>query len=92
MPELVVDTAELRAKMGRAQVSQVKLADLAGVHRNTVTKVLKNSTADLDTIAALTHGLNIALEAVGERKIGPFDLLKPVGFPSPQVDAPTLPV
>lgn len=78
--------------MGRANVSQVQLADLAGLHRNTVTKVLRNSTADLDTIAALTTGLNKALEAVDEKMVGPFDLLKPVGFPSPQVDAPTLPV
>lgn len=91
MPELKVDVIELRALMGRANVSQARLAELANIHRNTVGKVLRNETADLETIAALTHGLNKALRQLAQPEIGPFDLLKPVGFPSPQVEASALP-
>lgn len=90
MPELKVDVVELRALMGRANISQAQLADLAKVHRNTISKVIRNATADLETIAALTHGLNGALKKVDQPEIGPFDLLKPVGFPSPQMEAPAL--
>lgn len=92
-PELRVDTAELRSLMGRANISQAKLARISGVHRNTISKVLRTETADLTTVAALTDGLNKALEASKQEvKIGPFDLLDPIGFPSPQVDAQALPV
>ena len=85
--ELKVDVAELRAQMGRANVNQSKLAELAGVHRNTVTKVLKNETADLDSLAALARALNEILRESGQPQISPLDLLKPVGFPSPQMGA-----
>jgi transcriptional regulator with XRE-family HTH domain len=88
MPELKVDTAELRAQMGRANITQLRLAELAKVHRNTITLVLKNATGDLETIAAITNGLNIALRAAGQPEIAPFDLLKSTGFPSPQLAAP----
>lgn len=86
--ELKVDVAELRAQMGRANINQLRLAELAGVHRNTVTKVLRNETADLESLAALARGLNAALTSAGQPKISPLDLLKAVGFPSPQMAAP----
>lgn len=92
MPELKVDVIELRALMGRANISQAQLARLASVHRNTISKVLRNETSDLETVAALTHGLNKALREEGQPEIGPFDLLRPVGFPSPQMEASALPV
>lgn len=92
MPTLKVDVVELRSLMGRANISQAQLAELASVHRNTITKVMRNQTADLETVAALANGLNTALRAAGEPEIGPFDLLKPVGFPSPQMEASALPV
>lgn len=92
MPTLKVDVVELRSLMGRANVSQAQLAELANVHRNTVSKVMRNETADLETIGALANGLNKALAALEQPEIGPFDLLKPVGFPSPQMDASALPV
>jgi len=85
MPELKIDVPELRAQMGRANVTRVRLAGLAGVHENTVGNILKNRTADLDTVAALTNGLNIALRAEGQKEIGPYDLLTATGFPGPQV-------
>lgn len=91
-PELKVDVVELRSLLGRANISQAQLADLAAVHRNTITKVMKNETADLDTVASLANGLNMALDEAGQPQIGPFDLLKPVGFPSPQMEASALPV
>ena len=78
--------------MGRANLSQAQLAENARIHRNTISKVVRNATADLETIAALTHGLNMALREIGQPEIGPFDLLKPVGFPAPQMAAPALPV
>jgi transcriptional regulator with XRE-family HTH domain len=56
MPKLKVDVIELRAQMGRANVTQTQLAELSGVHRNTIAKVLKNETADLETVAALAGG------------------------------------
>lgn len=87
MPKLKVDALELRAQMGRANITQNQLAELAEIHRNTVTKILKNETADLETIAALAYGLNIALAEVGQPTISPFDILKPEGFPSPQMAA-----
>lgn len=86
--ELKVDVAELRAQMGRANINQTQLADLAGVHRNTVTKVLRNETADLESLAAFARGLNQALRECGQPEISPIDLLRPIGFPSPQMDAP----
>jgi transcriptional regulator with XRE-family HTH domain len=92
MPELKVDVVEMRGLMGRADISQAQLAELSNVHRNTVNKVLRNATADLETVAALTHGLNKALRKAGQPEVGPFDLLKPVGFPSPQMEASALPV
>lgn len=92
MPTLKVDVVELRSLMGRANVSQAQLAELANVHRNTVSKVMRNETADLETIGALANGLNKALAVLEQPEIGPFDLLKPVGFPSPQMDASALPV
>jgi len=88
LQELKVDVAEVRAQMGRANISQNRLAELSGVHRNTVAKILKNETADLESIAALARGLNEALRAAGYREINPIDLLKPIGFPSPQIGAP----
>lgn len=91
-PELKIDVAELRALIGRANISQAQLADLANVHRNTITKVMKNETADLETVAALANGLNVALREADQPQIGPFDLLRPVGFPSPQMEASALPV
>lgn len=92
MPTLKVDVVELRALMGRANVSQAQLAELANVHRNTISKIMRNETADLETIGALANGLNKALASAGQPEIGPFDLLKPVGFPSPQMEASALPV
>lgn len=92
MPTLKVDVVELRALMGRANVTQTKLAELANVHRNTIIKIMRNETADLETIGALANGLNTALAEAGQPEIGPFDLLKPVGFPSPQMEASALPV
>lgn len=92
MPTLKVDVVELRALMGRANVSQAQLAELANVHRNTISKIIRNETADLETIGALANGLNMALAAAGQPEIGPFDLLKPVGFPSPQMEASAFPV
>lgn len=86
--ELKVDVAEVRAQMGRANITQTRLAELSGVHRNTVVKILKNETADLESIAAFARGLNEALRAAGYPEINPIDLLKPVGFPAPQIDAP----
>lgn len=86
--ELKVDVAELRAQMGRANVNQSRLAMLAGVHRNTVTKVLKNETADLESLAAFARALNPLLREAGQPEINPLDLLKPIGFPSPQMAAP----
>lgn len=88
LQELKVDVAEVRAQMGRANINQTRLAELAGVHRNTVVKILKNETADLESIAALARGLNEALRAAGYPEINPIDLLKPVGFPTPQIGAP----
>lgn len=85
--ELKVDVAEVRAQMGRANITQARLAELSGVHKNTVTKILKNETADLESIAAFARGLNEALRAAGQPEINPIDLLKPVGFPSPQMVA-----
>ena len=85
--ELKVDVAELRAQMGRANVNQTRLAEMAGVHRNTVTKVLKNQTADLESLAAFARALNQSLRAAGQPEISPLDLLKPIGFPSPQMAA-----
>jgi transcriptional regulator with XRE-family HTH domain len=87
VPELRVDVAELRAQMGRANVSQAGLAEISGVHRNTVAKVLKNQTADLESIAAFARGLNVKLRAAGQPEISPLDLLIAVGFPSPQMAA-----
>jgi transcriptional regulator with XRE-family HTH domain len=89
LQELKVDVAEVRAQMGRANINQTRLAELSGVHRNTVVKILKNETADLESIAAIARGLNEALRAEGFREINPIDLLKPVGFPTPQMVAPT---
>lgn len=89
-PELKVDVVELRGQMGRANLSQAQLAELADVHRNTISKIMRNETADLETIAALTSGLNSALRELSQPMIGPFDLLRPVGFPSPQMEAPAL--
>jgi transcriptional regulator with XRE-family HTH domain len=86
--ELKVDVAEVRAQMGRANINQTQLAELSGVHRNTVVKILQNQTADLESIAAIARGLNLALGALGFRELSPIDLLKPVGFPSPQMAAP----
>lgn len=85
--ELKVDVAELRAQMGRANLTQSRLAEIAGVHRNTVTKILKNETADLESLAALARALNKALRTSGHAEISPLDLLKPTGFPSPQMGA-----
>ena len=87
MQELEVDVAELRAQMGRADITQSRLAELAGIHKNTVTKILHNRTADLESIAAIARGLNKALVGAGEREVSPIDLLKPIGFPSPQMAA-----
>jgi len=92
MPTLKVDVVELRGLMGRSNISQLELSELAKVHRNTVSKVLRNETADLETVAAITNGLNIALRRAEQAEIGPFDLLKPVGFPTPQMAASALPV
>lgn len=86
--ELKVDVAEVRAQMGRANINQTRLAELSGIHRNTVVKILKNETADLESVAAIARGLNEALRAAGYPEINPIDLLKPVGFPSPQIEAP----
>lgn len=86
--ELKVDVAEVRAQMGRANITQTRLAELSGVHKNTITKILNHQTADLDSIAAIARGLNEALRAAGFRELSPLDLLKPVGFPSPQIVAP----
>lgn len=91
-PELKVDVVELRSLLGRANISQAQLAELANVHRNTITKVMRNETANLDTVAALANGLNMALGDAGQPEISPFDLLKPVGFPSPQMEASALSV
>ena len=88
LQELKVDVAEVRAQMGRANISQSRLAELSGVHKNTVTKILKNETADLESIAAFARGLNAALRAAGQPELNPIDLLKPVGFPAPQIAAP----
>jgi transcriptional regulator with XRE-family HTH domain len=88
LQELKVDVAEVRAQMGRANVNQTRLAELSGVHRNTIAKILKNQTADLESIAGIARGLNEALRAEGFPEINPFDLLKPVGFPAPQMVAP----
>ena len=85
--ELKVDVAEVRALMGRANINQTRLAELSGVHRNTVVKILRNETADLESIAAFARGLNEALRAAGYPEINPVDLLKPVGFPAPQMAA-----
>lgn len=86
-PELKVDVAELRAQMGRANVNQTRLAAISGVHRNTITNILQRATADLESIAAITRALNGELRAGGQPEISPFDLMKPVGFPSPQMVA-----
>ena len=86
-PELKVDVAELRAQMGRANVNQTRLAALSGVHRNTITNILQTASADLESIAAITRALNEVLRADGHREISPFDLMKPTGFPSPQIPA-----
>jgi transcriptional regulator with XRE-family HTH domain len=88
MQELKIDVAEVRAQMGRANITQTRLADLAGVHKNTITKILQNKTADLESIAAIARGLNEALREAGQAEINPIDLLKPVGFPAPQMVAP----
>lgn len=85
--ELKVDVAELRAQMGRANINQKRLAEISGVHRNTVTKVLKNATADLESLAAFARGLNGALRAAGQPLISPLDLLEVTGFPAPQMAA-----
>ena len=78
-PELKIDVPEMRAQMGRANVTQIRLSELAGVHFNTVGNVLRSNTADLDTVAALTNGLNIALRAEGQQEIGPYGLLIATG-------------
>jgi len=88
LQELKVDVAEVRAQMGRSNINQTRLAELSGIHRNTVVKILKNETADLESIAAIARGLNEALRAAGYPEINPIDLLKPVGFPNPQIGAP----
>jgi len=87
MQELKIDVAEVRAQMGRANITQTRLAELAGVHKNTITKILQNKTADLESIAAIARGLNLALRDAGQAEINPIDLLKPVGFPAPQMVA-----
>ena len=56
MQELEVDVAELRAQMGRADITQARLAELAGIHKNTVTKILQNRTADLRVLRRLRVG------------------------------------
>lgn len=89
MQELKIDVAEVRAQMGRANITQTRLAELAGVHKNTITKILHNRTADLESVAAIARGLNVALCEAGEAEVSPIDLLKPVGFPAPQMAAST---
>ena len=86
-PELKVDVAELRAQMGRANVNQTRLAAVSGVHRNTISNILQTASADLESIAAITRALNDLLREGGHREISPFDLMKPVGFPAPQIAA-----
>lgn len=83
------DNAEFRAQLGRANISQTQLADLASVHRNTVGGIYKGrKRVDLETLEALTRGLNVALRNEEQPEIHPFDLLLVEGFPSPQVGAP----
>ena len=88
MQELKIDVAEVRAQMGRANINQTRLAELAGVHKNTITKIFQNKTADLESVAAIARGLNEALREAGYPEVSPIDLLKPVGFPAPQMAAP----
>lgn len=86
--ELKVDVPELRAQMGRANLNQGQLAELSGVHRNTISSILRSGKADLESIAAITLGLNQALRAEGQAELNPIDLMKMSGFPSPQMAAP----
>jgi hypothetical protein len=88
MPEIKLDVAELRAQMGRANINQLELAEMAHIHRNTVTYILKHQKAELETVTAITIALNQALRAGGQPEINPFDLLIPIGFPAPQMAAP----
>ena len=74
MQELEIHVAEVRAQMGRANITQTRLAELAGVHKNTITKILQNKTADLESIAAIARGLNQVLREAGQAEINPIDL------------------
>jgi transcriptional regulator with XRE-family HTH domain len=75
MIELKVDTRELRASMGRAELTQQRLAELAGISPATVSNVLRNKVADLATIAAMATVINDCLIGGGDDGIDPLSLL-----------------
>ena len=75
MIELKVDTKELRANMGRAELTQQRLAELAGISPATVSNVLRNKVADLATIAAMATVINDCLIGGGDDGIDPLSLL-----------------
>ena len=80
MIELKVDTRQLRAAMGRAELTQTRLAEMAGIHPITVGNVLRNEIAELGTIAAMANVINERLAEAGEDEIDPLQLLKVVAL------------
>ena len=75
MIDLKVDTRELRASMGRTELTQSRLAELANISPATVSNILRNEVADLATIAAMANAISKRLMANGDEGISPLQLL-----------------
>lgn len=84
MKTLKVNVVELRVQMARANIKVVDLAAAAGVHPNTINKVLRTEIADLRTVGAVTFALNDALSAGGFPEMSPFGLLMPTEEAEPE--------
>jgi predicted transcriptional regulator len=78
MYELHFNAEYLRVTMWKINLSQIRLAQLSGIHRNTISNILQGKDADLETVAAITNGLNVAMQESGHESIEPHDLLNAV--------------
>lgn len=80
--EIRINSAEFRALLARANLSQRALADASGVNVNTIQALYHGrQVPHPETLARLVGAINPILSEMGLIPINPVDLYQTVGFP-----------